>query len=123
VHLPDERPSAAPHVRVVPEYAHRGTLRDYRAHLGGNRVATHHPAPTARHKGTKRPKLAWPGRSAPRTATSHKRCGYLVMKGSAVRIRASDSLRTRIGTGFRHQSRSTRRPPAVRVATLWATLR
>ena len=52
-------------------------------------MATQHPGSAAKQFGAERPKLACPGRSAPRTATSHKRRGVLVMKGSAGRIRSS----------------------------------
>jgi hypothetical protein len=52
-------------------------------------VATHHPRSNFKALAAERPKLACPGRSAPRTATSHTRRGVLVMKGSAVRIRSS----------------------------------
>jgi hypothetical protein len=64
---------------------------------GGNTWAPHHPARTAKHEGAERPHLACHRRSAPRTTTSHKRRGVLAMKGSAVRIRASASVRTRTG--------------------------
>jgi len=62
---------------------------------GGNRVATHHPAPAAKRFGAKRLKLACRRQSPPRTATSHKRRGVLVMNGSAVRIRSSASFPSR----------------------------
>jgi hypothetical protein len=48
-----------------------------------------HPATAAKHDGTERPKLGRRMESAPQTETSHTRCGDLVMKGSAVRIRSS----------------------------------
>ena len=58
---------------------------------GGNRVTTQHPGPAAKQFGAERPKLACPRHPGQRTATSHKRRGVLVMKGSAVRICASAS--------------------------------
>jgi hypothetical protein len=51
------------------------------------RWAAHHCAPAAKHESAKRPQLACPRPSAPRTATSHTRCCYLVVTGSAIRIR------------------------------------
>ena len=56
---------------------------------GGNSVAPQHPAPTAKQVGAKRPKLACLSRSAPRTTTSDRCRGVLVVKGSVVRIRSS----------------------------------
>jgi hypothetical protein len=57
----------------------------------GNTWATHQPAPAAKHEGAERRKLASRRQSVPRTTTSDKRRGVPVMKGSAVRIRASAS--------------------------------
>jgi len=54
---------------------------------GGTRVATHRPAPAARRDGAKRPKLPCPRPSAP--SPSGKCRGFVVMNGSAVRIRSS----------------------------------
>jgi hypothetical protein len=99
---------------------------------GGNRVATHHPAPTAKRKGAKRPKLACTRHSALRTATSHKRRGVLVMKGSAVRIRSSalpqspgvkavttpfSSSARGLGAAVRRDFAFGSRPPAYRPRT------
>jgi hypothetical protein len=59
---------------------------------GGNGWATHHPATAARPGSRRppgRPACSRSGRSA---ATSHKRHGYLVMKGSGVRVPASACL-------------------------------
>src|ERR1019366_8441807 len=63
------------------------------------------PAPTAPPDRAEGREGACPRRSMPQSATSHKRRGYLVMKGSAVRIRASAFIRASIGTGFRHRPR------------------
>ena len=87
----------------------------------GNRWATHDPAPAARRDGAEGPELACATYSASQTATSRKRRGYLVMKGSAVRIRAAACPKTHIGTGFRHHGCPSRRPPTPTVATPCAT--
>jgi len=113
-------PFGCPHHQAARDKHHPWTCRTWqkdlfaalsarRTHQSAQEGAAPHRAPAAKHESAERPRWACPRQPAPRTATSHKRCCYLVVTGSAIRIRAWAIFRTRIGAGFRHEGRSIHR--------------
>ena len=113
---PDVSRGALTDKNAIPRYT-KALRESPRRAQSGNRWATHHPAPAAKPDGSEGPELACVTHSASRTATSHKRRRYLVMKGSAVQIRSSafsqpgEWLGSRLTAAPRRRSRLTATRP------------